>query len=140
MIYYQAIDIRVAEPICHEIFEEQQKAEFGQHISRNADTLSIAAFDDREVIGAIIAKVEYDALEVAQLTVRKDYRKQGIGRQLLNEIERIAKEKGIINITLTTQSFQGTRFYEEQGYRIYGELKDMPRVGENRIFFYKRLK
>ena len=24
MIYYQTIDIRVAEPICHEIFEEQR--------------------------------------------------------------------------------------------------------------------
>lgn len=139
MIYYQTVDERVAEPICHRIFEEQQFEEFGQHIARNADTLSIAAFDDREVIGVIIARVEYQAMEITQLAVQKDHRNQGIGRQLLNEVERLAKEKSVVNVTLTTQDFQGTKFYEEQGYTIFGQLKDMPRLGENRIYFYKKL-
>lgn len=139
MIYYQTIDRRVAEPICHRIFEEQQFEVFGQHIPRNADTLSIAAFEGRDVIGVIIARLEYDAVDVTQLVVQKDYRKQGIGRQLLNEIERLAKEKGVINLTLTTQDFQGTSFYEQQGYQIYGKLDDMPRAGESRIYFYKKL-
>lgn len=139
MIYYQTIDSRVAEPICHRIFEEQQFEVFGQHIPRNADTLSLAAFDDRAVIGVIVARLEYDTVDVTQLVVQKEYRKQGIGSQLLNEIERIAKEKGVINLTLTTQDFQGSSFYEQQGYKIYGQLIDMPRAGETRIYFYKNL-
>lgn len=139
MIYYQTVDSRVAEPICHRIFEEQQFEVFGQHIARNADTVSIAAFEDREVIGVIVARFEYDAMEITQLAVQKDYRKQGIGSQLLNEIERLGKENGVVNVTLTTQDFQGTSFYEEQGYTVYGKLEDMPRVGERRIYFYKKL-
>lgn len=139
MIYYQTVDERVAEPICHRIFEEQQTEVFGQHIPRNAETLSIAAFEDREVIGVIIARIEYQAMEVTQLAVQKDHRHKGIGSQLLNEVERLAKEKGVVNVTLTTQDFQGTSFYEEQGYMIYGQLTDMPRVGESRIYFYKKL-
>lgn len=139
MIYYQTVDSRVAEPICHRIFEEQQTEVFGQHIPRNAETLSIAAFEDREVIGVIIARIEYQAMEVTQLAVQKDHRHKGIGSQLLNEVERLAKEKGVVNVTLTTQDFQGTSFYEEQGYMIYGQLTDMPRVGESRIYFYKKL-
>lgn len=139
MIYYQTVDERVAEPICHRIFEEQQTEVFGQHIPRNAETLSIAAFEDREVIGVIIARIEYQAMEITQLAVQKDHRHKGIGSQLLNEVERLAKEKGVVNVTLTTQDFQGTSFYEEQGYTIYGQLTDMPRVGESRIYFYKKL-
>lgn len=139
MIYYQTVDTRVAEPICHRIFEEQQFDVFGQHISRNADTMSIAAFKDKDVIGVIVARFEYQAMEVTQLAVKKEFRKQGIGSQLLNEIERVAKERGVVNVTLTTQDFQGTSFYEEQGYQIYGQLTDMPRPGESRIYFYKKL-
>lgn len=139
MIYYQTVDSRVAEPICHRIFEEQQFEVFGQHIARNAETISIAAFDDSEVIGVIVARFEYQALEVTQLAVQKNYRKQGIGSQLLNEVERLAKARGVLNVTLTTQDFQGTSFYEEQGYQLYGQLVDMPRAGESRFYFYKTL-
>ena len=46
----------------------------------------------------------------------EDYRRQGIGTQLLTEAETVLLEAGCTQITLSTMLFQGPDFYPRFGY------------------------
>ncbi|MEQ7216284.1 GNAT family N-acetyltransferase [Enterococcus asini] len=53
--------------------------------------------------------------------------------------EEAFKELGLKNITLTTRSYQAKGFYEKQGFDLFAELADVPKVGITRYYFIKRL-
>ena len=60
------------------------------------------------------------------------------GSMLMDEAERIARERGCAGSWLTTFTFQARGFYEKLGYELFGELDKSP--GENvRLFLRKRL-
>ena len=121
------------------IFQEQAASHFEQIRDRIDETLTLGAYLDEQLVGAILTKREYDHLYIELLTVDGAYQGQQIGRRLMNEIERIAAEKQIINITLKTRSYQAAGFYEKCGYECYATLKDMPMRGVSMHYFVKRL-
>ncbi|PCI18910.1 hypothetical protein COB64_04560 [Candidatus Wolfebacteria bacterium] len=62
------------------------------------------------------------------LRVDQKYRNQGIGKRLMAEVEKIAKEKGFRKIVLgfskgLTHEFL-SKFYSEQGYHFWKEKDD----------------
>jgi GNAT superfamily N-acetyltransferase len=66
-------------------------------------------------------------------------RRSGVGSQLIQEAERLARKRGSRLIHLNTYSFQAPRFYAKQGYRRFGSLSGSPK-GESRHFYVKRLR
>jgi GNAT superfamily N-acetyltransferase len=76
-------------------------------------------------------------LFVQHLWVTPPQRGQGIGRLLMAEAERTARERGAHSAWLDTYSFQAPGFYEKLGYRQFGELDYPP--GRKRCFLQKRL-
>ena len=75
-------------------------------------------------------------LHVGVLWVKEEYRKEGYGSILLNEIERIGKEKGCNLIHLDTFDFQAKDFYLKHGYEIFGVLDDCPM--EHKRYYMKK--
>jgi GNAT superfamily N-acetyltransferase len=61
-----------------------------------------------------------------------------VGSRLLQEGERLARERGSVLIHLNTYSFQAPRFYEKYGYRRFGSLAGSPAAGK-RFFYVKAL-
>ena len=76
-----------------------------------------------EVSDQIVASVMvgYDGHRgwIYYLAVHPDYQKQGLGRQLMNDAERILREAGCakLNLQVRYDNQEVERFYERLGYR-----------------------
>lgn len=138
MIYYQSIDPRVIQPILFDIFEEQRLEEFGDRLPREDEVISIAVYDKDRVIGGVVANINYYEMEVKYLGVYETYRGLKIGSRLLDQVEKMAWERGITTVTLTTQGYQARGFYEKHGYQLFGQLDDVPRPNDVRYYMCKQ--
>jgi GNAT superfamily N-acetyltransferase len=102
--------------------------------------LEFVAKDENGIeIGGILAGLGYwNGLEINILWVKEEYRKKGIGTQILKHAEKIATEKGAEISMLDTFDFQAEEFYLKNGYKPIGEIKGFPK-GHRRIYFSKNL-
>jgi len=76
-------------------------------------------------------------LFVAELWVHADFRRRGLGSQLLAMAEERAIARGCHSALLDTFSFQGPKFYPRFGYEVFGTLDYPP--DHHRYFLRKRL-
>lgn len=90
------------------------------------------------IIAGIHGQIGGGWLCIASLWVGEDYRGKGIGKRLLFLAEKEASERNCRGAYLYTYSFQSPRFYEKQGYRIFGELEHFS-GGHTKYFMKKRL-
>ncbi|KUR70668.1 GCN5 family acetyltransferase [Novosphingobium sp. FSW06-99] len=88
--------------------------------------------------GGLWGRISYDWLFVELLAVPEAARGTGLGRQLMDQAETIAREAGCTGIWLDTYEFQARGFYEKLGFTLFGTLPDHP-VGQSRFFMMKRL-
>lgn len=133
------VERETIEATINQIFAEQNIQYFEETLEKNPEDIAIGAYDGNTLIGGIIAKKQYQNIHISQLAVHDDYRGQQVGTQLLQEIEIIAKTSDIINLTLTTRSYQAVDFYKKLGFTVYAKLEDMPMRGVTKVYFNKRL-
>ena len=102
--------------------------------------LAIALRDQESgaVIGGLWATSVAGWLYVDLLVVPENFRRQGLGRQLLRQAEEVARQRGCIGLWLHTATFQAPGFYEKQGFQLFGTVPDYP-PGHASIFYLKRL-
>lgn len=100
----------------------------------------VLAFVDGEAVGcgAVWLKGEY--AEVKRMYVKPQCRGMGIGYKLLNKIEALAGEAGIMTMKLETGNLQpeALKLYERNGYTPCEKFGDYVHNAEN-LFFEKRL-
>jgi GNAT superfamily N-acetyltransferase len=80
----------------------------------------------------------WNCLYIDILWVKEEYRKEGYGSVLLNEVEKIAKAKGCNLIHLDTFDFQAKDFYLKYGYEVFGVLDDCP-MDHKRYYMKKNI-
>jgi GNAT superfamily N-acetyltransferase len=114
-------------------FNDQQAGE--DHARRFGVLLKAA---ESETVGGVIAVVYWDWLYIDLMWIREDLRRHGYGRQLLASAEDAGRQKGAKHAHLDTFSFQAPEFYQKNGYRVFGELKDFP-AGHTRYYMTKEL-
>ena len=90
-----------------------------------------------EIVGGLYASDELNWLFVKYLVVPEGLRGMGLGRKLMAEAERIARERGYRGIFLDTYDFQAKPFYLKLGYEQFGELEGDERTP--RRFFLRKL-
>jgi [ribosomal protein S18]-alanine N-acetyltransferase len=121
-----ALDITCFEPV----FRFSRQAMRGFAESRGALTV-LAEFDD-ELIGFCIAQMEDQIAYVVTLDVAPAWRRQGLARRLMDELEHKAGGAGAVAMALHV--FSGNtgamRFYEKLGY---------DRIGMERGFYGRGL-
>lgn len=76
------------------------------------------------VIGGIESHIDSNAVYVTALWVSLAARKQRIGSELLEKIEKEGKKRGCAYIKASTFAFQAPAFYEKHGYETVGILPD----------------
>jgi GNAT superfamily N-acetyltransferase len=110
-----------------------------RHGPRDETSLFIEARDDD---GALLCGmngvVHWRWLYVRHFWVAPERRKQGLGRALMAEVERLAREKGCVGIYLDTFDEGAARFYARSGFARCGQIENFP-PGATRIFLAKRL-
>jgi GNAT superfamily N-acetyltransferase len=91
-----------------------------------------------ELVGGLLGETFWRWLYIADLWVHEDYRRSGLGTQLLAAAEEEARRRGCLHAYLDTLEFQAPKYYPKFGYMIWGTLDDFP-PGHRRIFFKKDL-
>ena len=80
----------------------------------------VYAWKDEKIVSAILGRTEnQDSLIIGLVACHKDYRRQGITKNLLEYFEKLAREKGYKYITLGSKE---DIFYQKCGYNIIFEI------------------
>lgn len=105
------------------------------------ESLQIYSLDENGiVIGGLVGRTNDipEWLQISDLWIMENKRKQGLGSQLMRLAEEEAKRRRCCFARLTTSDYQAPNFYEKLGYKVYGKLENCPR-GETVYFFFKEL-
>ena len=79
------------------------------------------AFTFREtgvLLGALKGQLFWGSLHIKNLFVHSDYRRQGIGKQLIQAALEFGRKKGCCFTVVETMSFQALDFYRKLGFHI----------------------
>lgn len=75
---------------------------------------------------------------IAYLWVAESLRGQGVGTELLDAVERHAREQRCSIVLVASHSFQAPGFYARKAYMQVAHVEDHP-VGHSSAFFAKRI-
>jgi GNAT superfamily N-acetyltransferase len=90
------------------------------------------------VRGGLLGLTYWNWLFIDWLWLARDARGQGLGGELLDRAEAIARGRGCTDAYTDTFSFQAPSFWTRHGYAEFGRLDGMPH-GHSRIWFRKTL-
>lgn len=88
----------------------------------NERTICLAAEKAGQLIGYLFAYTAADEADIARIAVIKEARKQGAGKALIQELERVGKEQGVKRLLLDVRRSNAAarRFYEKLGFQENG--------------------
>ena len=104
-----------------EVFVKEQNVPIELELDKkdhNKNTVHIGFFDNNKLIGvARLIDLDKDVIHIGRVVIDKEYRGQGIGRELIIGCENIAQQilKRKIIIELSAQ-IQAENFYKSLGY------------------------
>lgn len=78
------------------------------------------------IIAGLFANVNMHCLAIQILWVDDSVRRQGIGWQLMETAEQMARDAGARQAIVETTSFQAPQFYQKMGYTVIHEIPDCP--------------
>lgn len=108
----------------------QSKGEFLYMLEDKKSLLLVALIDDR-IVGFVSAFIEketgnnvtygYHRVYTCDLYILPDYQRQGVGSQLIKEVEKWAKNRKLSDLAVLVYNFnkKAADFYEKQGYKPY---------------------
>jgi len=126
-------------PLTPREFQFQMTAE---QIAESATTLFVARDGEGKALGMGALKVHDEALgEVKRMYTRPSARGTGVGWQLLQQVEALARDKGLKELKLETGEAPGFeeawKVYERSGYAVCGAFLDYPDSGWSRFYMKK---
>lgn len=102
--------------------------------------IQIGIEEDGKIIAGLDACITaFKILYVSTVFVDENYRRQGYGKMLIEEMERRARDMGVNTIRLDTFSWQGKDFYEALNYEVVGCYENKG-DGYAEYFFVKQLR
>jgi GNAT superfamily N-acetyltransferase len=88
-----------------------------------------------QLVGGLVASTYWGWLDVDELWIAQNWRRQGHGRTLMAMVEEAALGRGCRTAQVKTWDFQARGFYERFGYRVAGQMVDYP---PGRTFYWLR--
>ncbi len=108
---------------------------------KNPQGFTYLYYADGRPVGTVMLRKEGELGRVVSLGVLPDYRRQGIGRELMRQAEEFMQEEGIRLMVLEVGVGNGEAiaFYESLGYETDGLLKGYYSWGEDANLMRKPL-
>jgi len=99
----------------------------------------LVAEEGRTVLAYIIARRVWNRGHIVAIAVGKKYRRRGIGRMLIQEVEKRLASTGVKEIWLEVRASnrEAIKFYNSLGYRQSSLQKNYYADGESAIIFKK---
>jgi ribosomal protein S18 acetylase RimI-like enzyme len=103
--------------------EDDSKKSIKIFLEKNTNTCFVAKYNG-EIIGTIMAGNDGRRGNIYHLMVKSENRKNGIGKKLLEKVEKNLKKEGIRKVKLVVykNNHIGNKFWEETGYKIRKDL------------------
>ncbi|HIK89901.1 MAG TPA: GNAT family N-acetyltransferase [Dehalococcoidia bacterium] len=88
-------------------------------LDHNAE-LFITVWDNDKLIGTVLAAWDGGRAHFARLTVNPEYRRQGIGRELVNRSEKLLKQRGAkrVSADILRDSPGAIDFWKSVGFTV----------------------
>ena len=110
------------------IIEQEDLQVYVRDFGRWPDDLCLVAEVDGKIVGAVWVRVMDDYGHVDDRTpslaisLHKDYRNQGIGTQLLNQMLELLRQKGYRSVSLSVQKANyALRMYQKAGFEVIAD-------------------
>ena len=103
------------------VLDESLNPDLDDIATTYVDGIFLVAWQDGEIIGTGAFKPHSTTqVEIVRMSVKKELRRQGVGRQMLDELVRRAAETGYQEVILeTTETWQDViDFYLDYGFEI----------------------
>ena len=94
-----------------------------------AGSLLLALRTDETIVGSVQAVREDDATYLGMLSVSPELQTRGIGRALIEEVERVARDEmksKSVRMTVISVRDELIAYYERRGYVRTGETREFP--------------
>ena len=116
-----------------------EKYEASKNIQCDFKKFHLLAKENAEIVGILIGYTAFSNVYVNELIVKENFRRQGIGKKLLQRLEQFCNGKNYSDISLVTNEFQAPDFYKKCGYALefVRENKHFPAF--SKYFFVKWL-
>ncbi|TYA74792.1 GNAT family N-acetyltransferase [Seonamhaeicola marinus] len=121
--YQQAVSIR--KELFFKNMENSSKLIEDAH---EANGLHLVCLEEEKVIGTGRLNIEVNTSIISQMAISSQYQKQGVGSQLLRELIRYSKEKGISKIVLSARE-TAIDFYSKFNFKPTGALYPSLKTG-----------
>ncbi len=102
----------------------------------------VVAEQDEKMIGYCISYFVLDEGEIARIAVDVSWRRQGVGREILEQVEKICAEKDITKLLLDVResNVAARKFYARYGFCEDGVRKDFyDKPKENAVLMSKAI-
>jgi ribosomal protein S18 acetylase RimI-like enzyme len=98
--------------------------------------------DEGEVVAAGSVEKDEDSVNgytISWIGVHEDYRRQGLGRKLMEKMEEYVHflEGRFVTLNTATINKEATTFYGSLGYKIVGEIPNYYGEGDPKVIYYK---
>jgi len=129
--YEQVLKVWESMEIGVRVSRSDTQAEIQKKVARDPD-LFLVAENRQNIVGTIIGGFDGRRGIIYHLAVELAYRGQGVGSQLLNEVETRLRSKGCLKcyLMVTPENEPAMRYYEHHGWhqmdyvRLYGKELD----------------
>ncbi|MEO0102692.1 MAG: ribosomal protein S18-alanine N-acetyltransferase, partial [candidate division WOR-3 bacterium] len=118
-----------------ENFKFPWKRELFLYDLNKRNTYCLSAKKKEKVLGYIIIFQALDEFHLANIAVKKEYQRKGIGSALMSKMLKIAQDKGIKSIYLEVRksNLPAQRFYEKFGFTFTYTRKGYYEDGEDAL-------
>ena len=111
--------------------------EYDEHDELDAATVHFVAYEGVDPVGAARLRQPDDGIgKVERVAVLAEHREEGIGRELMDAVEREAERRGLTKLKLHAQTHV-EEFYDRLGYERRGE--EFEEAGIPHVEMYKRI-
>lgn len=117
--------LQIAFQIRKEVFVEEQgvplEDEFDEFDTLDGKCEHVLVFTDGKAAGTGRIRVVDDYGKLERICVLKEYRNSGLGKEIINALEELAKEMGVMKVKLHGQ-IHAEGFYHKLGYETVSEV------------------
>ena len=92
-----------------------------KHFLEKNPKLSLLAEDKGKIIGTVLGSFDGRRGYIQKLVVGKNYRKQGLGKQLMESVVGKLKKLGVLYIPISCEA-ENTAFYQKSGFKKTGQI------------------